>query len=159
MVAALDLLIELATTPGFDSIHDPDPSTPTVEPYHDDAGYPTIGFGHLLSRKRWAPLAQWQPISVDQAHALLRQDARKALASVARLCPVPLTPQQSAALGDFVYNCGGGNLEISTLRKCVLRGEHARAIEEFPKWVYAGGVKMRGLVRRRRAEADLYASG
>lgn len=158
MVDPLDLLITLATTPGFDSIHDPDASTSAVEPYHDDAGYPTIGFGHLLSRERWAPLSRWAPITVDEAYALLRRDAIRALGSVARLCPVYLTPGQAAALGDFVFNCGGGNLEISTLRKCVLRGDHVRAVEEFGKWVYAGGVKMRGLVRRRKAEATLYAA-
>lgn len=158
MTAALDLLIALATTPGFDGIHDPDPSTAAIEPYHDDAGYPTIGFGHLLSRERWAPLSRWPAIERDEAYILLRRDATKALNAVYRLCPVSLTPQQAAALGDFAFNCGAGNLQVSTLRKCVMRGDHARAVGEFPKWVYAGGVKMRGLVRRRAAEAALYAS-
>jgi lysozyme len=157
---ALDLMIELATSPGFDTLFDPVKGTPLIEPYHDDAGYPTIGYGHLLSRKRWAPLDRWPAITLEEADALLRADAIKHLSAAQRLCPVALTDGQIAALGDFAFNVGAGNLEISTLRKCVLRGDHVQAQKEFGKWVFADRppVKMRGLVRRRAAEAALYAT-
>lgn len=159
-MSALDLLIGLATSPGFDTLFDPNKGTPLVEPYHDDAGYPTIGYGHLLSRERWADLSGWPAITLEEADALLRRDALRHLNAAARLCPVPLTEGQLAALGDFCFNAGPGNLEVSTLRKCVLRGDHERAVQEFGKWVYSGRppVKMRGLVRRRAAEAALYAA-
>ena len=31
----------------------------SLTPYHDPVGYPTLGYGHLLSRVPWAPLEQW----------------------------------------------------------------------------------------------------
>lgn len=84
------------------------------------------------------------------------EDLAKALAAVRRLCPVPLEDHQLAALVDFTFNAGAGNLQISALRQCVLRGDHERAAEQFGRWVYARGVKLPGLVRRRQAEEALY---
>jgi lysozyme len=76
--------------------------------------------------------------------------------SVDRLCPVPLSEGQRAALIDFAFNLGAGNLQASTLRKMTNRGDMEGAAREFPKWVYAGGVKLPGLVRRRAAEAEIF---
>lgn len=50
MTTALDLAFELATRPGFDCLHDPNTATVLIESYHDPVGYPTIGYGRLLSR-------------------------------------------------------------------------------------------------------------
>jgi len=36
------------------------------------------------------------------------------------------------------------------------RGEHSAVPAEFMKWVWAGGRKQKGLVRRREAEAGIY---
>ena len=79
--------------------------------------------------------------------------------SVLRLINVPLEDGQFDALVSFAYNLGGGALQRSTLRKKVNREHHELVPREFRKWVYAGGCKLRGLVRRRNAEADLYAWG
>jgi len=145
---ALELASEIAKP--FESLR--------LEPYHDPVGFPTIGWGHLLSREKWAPLTNWQPITETEADRLLVADMDKALRSVLRLVPVPLTDEQCGALVDFTYNCGGGNLEISTLRKMILRGDMEDAANEFPKWCYAGGVKLAGLVRRRYAEQRLFTA-
>jgi len=61
-----------------------------------------------------------------------------------------------AALIDFAYNCDAGNLQASTLRKAVYLGDFGSAAEQFPKWVYARGIKLSGLVRRRNAERELF---
>ena len=150
--------IELAARPEFDGLHDPDSTTELVEPYHDPVGYPTIGHGHLLSRERWAPLGQFAPISAERALELLRRDMAKAARSVCRLIQVDLTEGQYAALIDFTFNCGSGNLQASTLRRVINRGEFGEAPRQFRRWVYAGGVKLPGLVRRRGAEVDLFVS-
>ena len=131
-----------------------------LEPYHDPAGFPTIGYGHLLSRERGADLARWPALRDEaEAEALLEADMATAQGAVARLIRVELSEEQEAALIDFAFNCGGGNLQSSTLRRVVNRGKHEAAPAQFRRWVWAGGVKLPGLVRRREAEAALYAAG
>lgn len=128
----------------------------SLKAYHDPVGFPTQGYGRLLSRVKWEPLSKYPDITKEQAHEWLVQDIRMAIRSSQRLCPGIETPQQLAAVADFVFNCGAGNLEISTLRRRINRGDFAGAADEFLKWVYAQGVKLPGLVRRRKAERDLF---
>ena len=130
-----------------------------LAPYHDPVGYPTVGYGHLLSRTPWAPLDTWPSLTEEQAEAWLQNDMRNALASVRRLITAPLAPAQEAALVDFAFNCGGGNLQASTLRRVVNRREYEEAPKQFMRWVYARGRKLRGLVRRRAAEVQMWESG
>ena len=60
-----------------------------------------------------------------------------------------------AALNSFAFNCGLGNYRISTLRKRVNEEDWEGAAEEILKWNKAAGRVMRGLTRRRKAEAVL----
>lgn len=127
-----------------------------LSPYHDPVGYCTVGYGHLLSKEPWADLTQWGPITEEQALDLLEADMVKAAAAVSRLCQVEMTEGQAAALIDFAFNCGAGNLQLSALRQMVLRGDWEAAGEQFLRWVYARGVKLPGLVRRRKAEQQVF---
>jgi len=129
-----------------------------LKAYHDPVGFPTQGWGHLLSRKKWEDLSKYKPWTQQYADSVLRQDMRKSQEAVRRLCPVKLTANQEAALIDFTFNCGAGNLQSSTLRKCVLRGDFEQAANEFLKWDKAQGVKLRGLTKRRVAESKLFRS-
>ena len=127
--------------------------------YRDAAGYPTIGYGHLLTRDRALPLSTWPPITEIEAHGLLMADLARSWASVRRLCPtISLTEGQATALIDFCYNLGSGQLQASTLRAKVNRGDPS-AVDEFARWAYAGGVKLPGLVRRRAVEAAMFQQG
>ena len=128
-----------------------------LEPYRDAAGYWTVGYGRLLSRDKTKGASDFSPITHKEAEALLASDLVKASRSVINLCPVPLTDGQFSALIDFTFNLGGGNLEASTLRHLINRGEMMEATEQFGRWVYAGGVKLPGLIRRRAEEARLFA--
>lgn len=118
------------------------------------AGYPTIGYGHVVK-----PYEDFS-VGIDEAQAeeLLRQDAVIAERAVLRLISVPLTDGQFDALVSFTYNLGGGALQRSTLRRKINREEHAEVPEQFMRWVWAGGRKLKGLVRRRKAEISLYNS-
>jgi lysozyme len=89
---------------------------------------------------------------------MLELDMRKSLDAVVRLCPNKLSVNQLAALTDFAFNCGAGNLQSSTLRKCVLRGDFEQAAFEFLKWDKAQGIKLKGLTKRRLAESKLFKS-
>jgi GH24 family phage-related lysozyme (muramidase) len=95
-------------------------------------------------------------IGEDEAEDLLRRDAAIAERAVPRLITVPLTDGQFDALVSFVFNVGAGGLQRSTLRRKVNREEHALVPAEFMKWIWAGGRKLQGLVRRREAEARCY---
>lgn len=159
MPSAFELACELATRPGFDCLHDPNPATPVIEPYYDPVGYPTQGYGRLLSTVKWEPLSKYPAVSKQQAWVELEEDMAVAMRAVARLCPVPLSAEQTAALADFTFNAGGGRLQASTLRKRVLARDWKGAEREFGKWVYAGGRKLAGLIRRRSAEAALWRAG
>ena len=120
--------------------------------YFCPAGYPTIGYGHVVK-----PHENFSAgINEVQAEELLCQDAVIAERAVLRLINVPLTDGQFDALVSFTYNLGGGALQRSTLRRKINREEHAEVPEQFMRWVWAGGRKLKGLIRRREAEVTLY---
>lgn len=64
-----------------------------------------------------------------------------------------------AALSSFTYNVGVDAFANSTLRKKLDAGDIAGACNELPRWVYAGGKKLNGLIKRRTAERDLCLLG
>ena len=77
------------------------------------AGYPTIGYGHLVKDSgRYE-----QGITEAEAEELLRRDVHAAESAVMRLIDVPLTDGQFDALASFTFNLGAGALQRSTLRK------------------------------------------
>jgi len=124
------------------------------EIYLDAAGLPTIGYGHLIHPGEHRMFQNG--ISESAAEALLAKDVWSAERAVLRLIKVPLTDSQFDALVSFTFNLGGGALQRSTLRCKVNREEHAEVPHEFMRWVWAGGRPLRGLIRRREAEAELY---
>lgn len=146
----------------------------SLSAYWDPVGFPTIGWGHLLSRVTKQQVMQqhgfssveadqwlkqtWPDITQDEADKLFEIDLSKAYKSVLRLVKVQLKPTQLAALTDFAFNCGSGNLQISTLLKMVNRCDFIEAADEFLKWDKARGIKLRGLTRRRRSERCLFLS-
>jgi lysozyme len=142
------------TQAGIDLIKQFEGFSPTV--YICPAGYPTIGYGHVVKPDERQQFASG--ITPEQAETLLRQDVQTAERAVLRLITVPLTEGQFDALVSFTFNLGAGALQRSTLRRKINRGEHVAALGEFRKWVWAGGRKLEGLVRRRGAEASLYHS-
>lgn len=124
---------------------------PTV--YRCLGGKMTIGYGHVLTADETWP----DGIDQETADSLLRADAAKAAGDVAAQVTVPLRQNQIDALVSFVFNLGGAAFARSRLRRKINQGLHDQAVEEFHRWVYAGGVRLKGLVRRRQAEAALYA--
>lgn len=129
------------------------------EPYNDPAGYSTIGFGHLIALRHVteADRKKWGRITRARGYELLRDDLRGADAAVRRLVKVGLSENQLSALTSFVFNVGEGAFADSTLLRLLNSGvPSARVAKEFDRWVYAGGQKLPGLVRRRKEEAALF---
>ena len=115
------------------------------------AGYTTIGYGHLVRAGE-----SFSEISEAEAEELLCKDVESAERAVLRLVNVPLTDGQFDALVSFTYNLGSGALQCSTLRRKVNRQVHGEVPAQLVRWVWAGGRKLNGLIRRRAVEAKLY---
>lgn len=116
------------------------------------AGVPTIGYGHAIKQGE-----NLHVISQDQAEELLANDLHIAENSVFRNIKLPLVQNQFDALVSFVFNLGGAALQRSSLRQKINYGAEADEIhDEFIKWVYSGGKKLVGLIRRRECEACMY---
>lgn len=127
-----------------------------LTPYLCPAGVPTIGFGATYYEDGTRVQLIDPPITRERAETLLLWMVRtKYLPPVLRLCPGVDTPERLAALIDFTFNLGAGNLQVSTLRRKVNAGDWGAVPDELKKWNKAGGRVLRGLVIRRQAEADL----
>lgn len=143
----------------WEGLVDGDPNTPGLQPYRDPIGLWTIGYGHLLSHDKNIPRPN-MTITEKEAETLLFTDAQKYARSVLRLINIALTDLQFSALVSFTFNVGGGNLQLSTLRRVVNREEHHLVRAQFMRWKYAqGGIPLPGLVRRRDYEASMYERG
>lgn len=129
------------------------------DPYHDPVGYPTRGYGELLSLEKWADLKQWKSVTREEAHQNLMNHMLKDLSAIRRLISVSLSEAQEGSLIDFAYNLGTGALQSSTLRRRLNQGIYEDVPAQLMRWNKAGGRILRGLTRRREAEASLWVSG
>lgn len=127
-----------------------------LRPYLCPAGVPTIGYGSTRYLDGRAVQLTDPPITVAQAERLLLVVVRRTyLPAVLTLCPGVADARRLAALIDFTYNLGSGNLRASTLRRKVNAGDWAAVPGELRKWVRGGGRVLPGLVKRREAEVAL----
>ena len=62
-------------------------------------------------------------------------------------------PRRIAAVLSWCYNVGTGNYRISTFKRKIDEGNWEEAAEQCLRWNKANGKVMRGLTRRRQAEA------
>lgn len=140
----------------FEGLGDGDKDTPELEPYVDPVGIPTLGWGSIWGLNGKRVTMKHRAVTPDEAEFLLERELSHTERAVARLVSVPVTQNQFSALCSFTYNVGSGNLQASTLRGKLNRGDVLGAANEFPKWRRAKGRILAGLVRRRREEARLF---
>jgi lysozyme len=118
----------------------------------------TIGFGSTYY-ENGNKVQQGDTITQHRAESLLLITANKFASEVKKLVKSNLNEKQMAALISFAFNLGIGALSKSTLLKLVNSNPSSPQIRnEFMKWINAGGKPLNGLIRRRKAEADLYFS-
>jgi lysozyme len=125
-----------------------------LKAYQDSGGTWTVGFGHC-----GPDVTPNKKITMDEAEALLSDDANHAADSVLELTGGNVNQGQLDALTDFVFNLGANRLRTSSLLRFHKAGNYAKAAAEFGKWVHCNGIVLAGLVKRRAAEAHLYLSG
>ena len=124
--------------------------------YADPIGIPTIGYGSIWDKEGNRLTMGHEPITEAEAEFLLVRELKHVEAAVTKLIRVPLTENQFSAVGSLTYNIGSGRLKSSTLRAKLNREDYLGASAEFPKWRRAGGRILNGLVRRRKAERELF---
>ncbi|KAM5358111.1 hypothetical protein ACJZ2D_015578 [Fusarium nematophilum] len=127
--------------------------------YKDAAGYPTVGYGHLCKNNKCTDVKYSIPLSKANGKKLLADDMAKFEKCITAMLnsKVTLNKNQYGALISWSFNMGCGAAKSSTLVKRLNKGESPNKVisQELPKWVYAGGKKLNGLVRRRNAEIAL----
>lgn len=127
--------------------------------YRDVGGIWTIGIG-ATNRGVCTPfeIREGLTITREQSAALLECEVEKAIEFVREQVGAKLPPQQEAALVSLAFNIGRKNFASSTLLRKLRQNDQVGAAAEFHRWVYCKGKIVPGLVRRRAAEANLFAS-
>lgn len=131
--------------------------------YRDQAGYDTIGVGHLLTADDKKSGRFVNGITTEQSTELLRQDVGEAEDVVNSLVKVPLTQNQFDALVDFVFNLGKQRFQTSTLLKKLNAGDKDAVPREMLKWNKVRNPKTgkleasKGITSRRQREAELWS--
>ena len=116
--------------------------------YKCPAGVPTIGYGHTKNVK------MGDVITPDIADSYLYEDVQSSVKAVNEYDKIyNLTQNEFDALVSFTFNCGKRNLTKLTGKGTRSKALIGQKILEYNK---AGGKVLRGLVRRRQAEHDLY---
>ena len=125
-------------------------------PYKCSAGYYTVGYGHLITRDSVLPSSWNRTFSSGEIDDLLRADLQRFELGVLRMLR-PVQPSQSIfdCFVSFSFNLGLGTFQRSTVRSAFKRGDKKRAAEVLLKYCWAGGRKLKGLIRRRIAEHAL----
>lgn len=120
------------------------------EAYKDVAGVWTVCDGHTGT-----DIIGGKTYNDQECDRLLWKDLQPAKRTVDSQVKVPLGEYQRAALYSFVFNVGSDAFSKSTLLKKLNRGDQEGACEEMRRWVYAGGMKWKGLQNRREMERSM----
>lgn len=122
----------------------------SLKAYRCPANVLTIGYGHTGGVK------EGQLITQQEAERLLRVDLGSYEVAVNKYVKTAINQNQFDALVSFAYNCGCGALQKSTLLKLLNKGDYRSAADQFDLWNKGGGQVLKGLVRRRAAEKELF---
>lgn len=148
----------------FESLHDGDLTQIGLQPKMCPAGIWTEGYGRAMRDKKGnfikgianKELAFTSATIKTEAEAekALLQDLKVYEAIVERKISVALTQNQFDALVSHTYNTGGSG----TLFKLINDNSKKESIKFWfeNKYTTANGVELKGLVRRRKAEAELF---
>lgn len=123
--------------------------------YKCDGGVWTIGYGHTAGVK------QGQVITAAKARELFEADimAKEIELNAALHSAGIILDKQGRfdALLSFAFNLGMGNLRNSTLWKKIKANVNDPTIaDEFGRWVFAKGVRLPGLEKRRALESKFW---
>jgi lysozyme len=130
-----------------------------LKAYQDSGGVWTVGYGSTYDFDKQRKVQQGDIITEAQAQRWLEMETSQNAKDIDKLVTVPLTNNQKNALVSFVYNVGINGFKASTMLKLLNSGADKSIVaDQFDRWVYDNGVKVKGLINRRKAEKDLFLS-
>ena len=148
----------------FESLHDGDLTQIGLQPKMCPAGIWTEGWGHAIrdlkgnfvkgSMNKQLAYSLSKIKNEEQANVMLDSDLHVYEVIVERKLKVSVNQNQFDALVSHTYNTGGSN----TLFDLINNNSDADSIYKWftTRYIQANGKTLPGLVRRRKAEADLY---
>jgi len=117
----------------------------------------TIGYGHTGTVAN-EKIRQGMKITSLMAETLLEIDLQKFEYAINSSVEVELNQHQFDSLVSFVFNIGIGAFQKSTMLKLLNNGDLNLASNQFDRWIYGGGKKLAGLIKRRADEKKLFLS-
>lgn len=130
------------------------------EPYNDEAGNATIGYGHLM---HIGPVTEEEKSirwTVEQADKQFLSDLISYEEALTKALKIKVNQNQFDSLICWVYNCGVGAMFASSWLKAINRGEYEKVPTFMKLWnkVRNGSrlVPSNGLINRREKEANLF---
>jgi lysozyme len=124
-----------------------------LKAYLCSAGVPTIGYGNTFY-PNGKKVQLGDTITQNQADELLIDILKKFEAIVNRKLKVKVNQNQFDALVSHTFNTGGSNKLFNLINNKASDKDIRTWFET--RYTTANGVKLNGLVRRRKAEADLF---
>lgn len=116
------------------------------------AGKRTIGYGHVLRPEEKYVCG----VCEREAENILKKDLDIVEKALDRFVLVSLSGNQKDALISFVFNIGVQAFKKSTLLKELNQGHYEKVPQQLQRWIYVNGRPCNGLIRRRKAEANLF---
>lgn len=126
-----------------------------LQAYDDGVGVWTIGIGTTVY-PNGLKVKKGDKCTLSQALEYLQHDLKSFEKTVNDSVKVPLSQNQFDALVSLSYNIGSGAFKNSTLLKKLNAKDYAGAADQFLVWNKGGGKVLKGLVRRRDAERELF---
>jgi len=121
-----------------------------LEAYKCAAGVWTIGYGHTKNVK------ENDVITKEEAESMLVHELQEYCNDVDIAVKVDLKQNEFDALVSWTYNLGPTNLNSSTMLRVLNEGKHDDVPTQIKRWNKAGGEVLKGLIRRRNAEALMF---
>ncbi|KQT20943.1 hypothetical protein ASG22_16115 [Chryseobacterium sp. Leaf405] len=126
------------------------------KPYLDSAGIPTIGYGNTYYPGGKKVTMKDSSITKERGAELFATVLPTYEKIVNSNIKVSLTQNQFDALVSHTYNTGGSDTLFSLINKKA----NSETIKDWfiSRYITAGGKVLNGLIKRRKAEADLFFS-
>lgn len=149
----------------FESLHDGDLSVIGLQPKMCPAGVWTEGWGHVIRDGNGNVLKGAENKGMAYAYStihtekkadevLINEDLPVYEAIVMRKLSIPVNQNQFDALASHTYNTGGSSTLFRLINNKASRDEIYKWFTEH--YIMGDGKVLPGLVKRRKAEADLY---